>query len=280
MSSAKRFLKRVDWYLENVCPKRNTKIVKLQVADDDGKNSSMIIPCNFGFPAVLCAAKDLKFTGEITIIHEWYIPSFPLKTNYTFRNGKPVSYVSLNDFYTIYGEAFIQNRIPDRSHDYAMYLRKKEDIPVYEDKEICARCKGLCCKNMGCNLTPEDVEKHFGPITEETIIKLLKSGDWAMDWYDYYSNTELGVDYDRGFYLRARNKNDNRAIYPAWWGECKHLTENGCKFDFEHRPTGGKNLKPVESHKCAGKDKYFYATIWLPYRDILQKIFDENYGEL
>lgn len=57
-------------------------------------------------------------------------------------------------------------------------------MKFYENKELCAKCGGKCCKRMGCELFPEDVEKHYGPITEETIFKLLESGNWAVDWYD------------------------------------------------------------------------------------------------
>lgn len=141
-------------------------------------------------------------------------------------------------------------------------------MKFYENKELCAKCGGKCCKHMGCELFPEDVEKHYGSITEETIFKLLESGNWAVDWYDGFRKN--GKFYERGYYMRARNVSEP-AVHPSWGGKCVLLTEAGCRLDFEHRPSGGKALKPGEKNCTRSLNKYDIAEMWFPYREIIYK---------
>ena len=147
----------------------------------------------------------------------------------------------------------------------------------YENKDLCASCGGKCCKRMGCEVFPEDVKEWYGSITEETIKKMIESGDFSIDWYEGYS-----MEYRYGYYIRARNINAP-IVDPSWGGQCSCLTSYGCKFDFSHRPSGGRYLIPKMNENCASKyDKRKVAEMWEPYFHILEKIkveYEVNYSD-
>lgn len=49
---------------------------------------------------------------------------------------------------------------------------------------ICAKCKGICCRNMGCEISPDDVIRWKGEITEQTITELLDTEYISIDWWE------------------------------------------------------------------------------------------------
>ena len=152
-----------------------------------------------------------------------------------------------------------------------------------ECREICRECNGFCCKGMGCEIFPQDVKKWFNTdtITTEMIVKMLQSKYIQLDWWEgdireeFEYPEELLHDYiDRSFYLHMRNKYD-AAVDGSYGGMCRALGKEGCIISWEKRPTGGKALVPVESHKCESEmSKAECCLAWLPYLDILEEVFD------
>lgn len=114
--------------------------------------------------------------------------------------------------------------------------------------ELCQKCKGRCCKRMGCEISPTQIIgiSKTNSIEENTkiILKLLHTGIVSVDWW-------VG-DEDREHYIRMRNKNGN-VIDPSWGGECICLTETGCQLDAHYRPMAGLVLK------CKERDGKFIA---------------------
>lgn len=144
----------------------------------------------------------------------------------------------------------------------------------YENKELCTSCGGKCCKRMGCELFPEDVIKQYGAISKDSIRSLLDTGDFSIDWYGNFSEK-----WYRGFYIRARHIYAPK-VDPSYGGRCVALTDTGCKFDFEHRPSGGKYLIPSVTNCVSNYNKKTIATMWEPYFCILQDIVRELEEEL
>jgi len=54
------------------------------------------------------------------------------------------------------------------------------EIVNNENFSICSKCQGSCCKTMPGINHPDD----FGYSKEKEIERLLKSGFYAIDWYE------------------------------------------------------------------------------------------------
>lgn len=153
------------------------------------------------------------------------------------------------------------------------------------ENPICATCKRCCCAHMGCEISPEDVIRWKGEITQDTITQLLDTGYISLDWWDG-DPRERGVgDCDlypeispvyNGFYLRMRHVNA-LAIDPSFDGVCKALGPTGCLLTWDQRPTGGKMLEPNVDNPGRGCTstwgKQEAAIAWLPYHEILSNVY-------
>ena len=106
------------------------------------------------------------------------------------------------------------------------------------NKNICKSCGGDCCKMQGCILLPFDIE----PFESGNIIKLLEHGDFSIRTF-YEDNMAYS-------YLIAREMNQPAISILLPHTVCAHLTETGCKFSNEERPTGGLLLTPNFPGKC------------------------------
>lgn len=74
-------------------------------------------------------------------------------------------------------------------------------------------------------------------------------------------------------YLRARNLGKPIVDLLSMKTTCASLTEDGCKFDYEHRPFGGKNLIPVDNGICYPEISSFdILNTWKNYQTILSRI--------
>ncbi len=68
--------------------------------------------------------------------------------------------------------------------------------------------------------------------------------------------------------LRARNTNADKIDLISCSRRCRALTDSGCMYSFDERPSGGKYLIPKEERKC-NYDKITLFDIiktWLPYQ--------------
>ena len=134
-------------------------------------------------------------------------------------------------------------------------------IPVFEPTEACAKCKGNCCKHMGCHFSPSDFEE----VTYDALAAEIEKGYISIDWWEGDRNL---------YFLRMRNKKAP-IVDPSWGGECKLLTDKGCPLPFEKRPLGARSLEPSEDGRCISHyGKYDCAKEWLKYDRILQKLVE------
>lgn len=147
-----------------------------------------------------------------------------------------------------------------------------------ENREVCSKCQGKCCKTMGCHYSPRDFEK----ITKETLRDFIKQGFVSIDWWE--GDVLDTYERYRSCYLRIRNRdifNETKLapiVDPSYGGKCMLLTENGCLLKFEDRPMGGRNLIPKskdEKYCQTTYSKKDAAIEWYPYNDILEELIEE-----
>ena len=134
-------------------------------------------------------------------------------------------------------------------------------ILEFEATEVCAICRGRCCKTMGCHYSPRD----FKDLSYEGLKREIEKGRIAIDWW---------VGEEPEYYLRARHIGEP-IVCGSWGGTCVNLTENGCSLSWEERPLGGRALKPGATpfHECED----FYSkedckNEWKPYSDTLERL--------
>lgn len=153
-------------------------------------------------------------------------------------------------------------------------IKKDYDIPELINAKICAECGGRCCKSCGCHFSPDD----FPEISFEYLKKELEKGYISIDLVDgeiIYENTFIYI-------LRIRNYNapivDTKSYFRT---PCVLLTKNGCKLDYEHRPTGGKLLIPKETISTSyGEERHCISKYdiedccyeWKPYQKVLHEL--------
>lgn len=139
----------------------------------------------------------------------------------------------------------------------------------YENKDICKKCGGRCCKKSGCDYFVSDFESMSTSYLEE----FLKQGNASIV-------ALLNVDELNGKYiiepvltLRARNKNRDIVDLVSMKTECMSLTETGCKFDISKRPSGGSTFMPKENGNCEETvSKLEEIKKFLPYQRTLQRL--------
>ena len=162
---------------------------------------------------------------------------------------------------------------------------KEEDTCNYEK---CGSCGGNCCRNMGCHISPTDIN---GDITVETISKLLDTGLVMLDWWE--GDVKDHNEYHRVYYLHMRNiKTDpfklllgisdfdedelQDIVYPSFGGKCILLTDKGCPLEYKHRPKGARLLIPDICFTQEGLyTKEDSCEDWRQYWDILNEVYNK-----
>lgn len=142
------------------------------------------------------------------------------------------------------------------------------DIMELENKEICARCGGTCCKNSGCDYAPED----FDSIKTEYILKILSEGYVSIVSVQHFDIVNGKLVHWPFLYLRARGEGRGAVDLLSFKKRCVALTPTGCRYNFNRRPTGGKNLVPDPNFDC----KPYIPQIeiinrWEPYQSVLAR---------
>jgi len=141
---------------------------------------------------------------------------------------------------------------------------------MYENDKLCSACGGKCCKRQPGAAFPCD----FGqPFDLSKLDKALKSGLWAVDWWEGPLPGYDDGDHPQAFFVRPAIKGaENKLFHASWGGECVFLTDKGCILSPEERPLNCKLTEPKEDgcilHKIEGKDDA--AKAWLPYNDYFQ----------
>lgn len=151
----------------------------------------------------------------------------------------------------------------------------------------CAECKGRCCKEKGCSLSPQDMLRalHREEVTFEEeqseeemvlfrqiLIELLadENGLYAIDYFNEKSGP--------CFYLRMRHKCYTFIGVDAI-GECVALTDEGCELTESDRPKGGRYLESKPQGACVQHyTREQMCEDWAPYRDVLKSIWEEYHA--
>jgi hypothetical protein len=105
----------------------------------------------------------------------------------------------------------------------------------FENKQICGGCGGFCCQHMSCGYTVND----FPEFTAEKLRTEIDKGKIAIT-----RNAE------GKYILKARNKGSKVVTSIFNKGTCAQLTNKGCGYDYDSRPTTATLLKPNPEGKC------------------------------
>ena len=133
--------------------------------------------------------------------------------------------------------------------------------------DICSICKGKCCKQCGCHFSPDDFEE----ITFDFLKEQIYKGYISIDWID----GDIICKPFNIYILRVRNQNAPIVDFGFKRTPCILLTKNGCKIDYNRRPTGGKLLIPSENYSCYstyGMEKCSYE--WEPHQKVLHDLIE------
>lgn len=146
----------------------------------------------------------------------------------------------------------------------------------HENKDICSKCGGRCCKKSGCDYSTENFDK----INAQELYKILEEGKISIVSLVRFEKNKEGKEYISPFlYLRARNKNRPVVDLISMKTTCSQLTETGCAYSFEERPKGGVNLIPSEKKCYPDKDPYSIVSGWEQYQNLLRKIVKRLTGK-
>lgn len=146
----------------------------------------------------------------------------------------------------------------------------------FEDKSICAKCGGYCCKKCGCDYFVSDFES----MKIDYIMNVLNEGRTSIVAFLNFrrlSNDKLIC--EPILALRARNINRDVIDLLSFKTTCASLEEDGCHFDLENRPSGGAALIPGENMTCHNSVNLLDELLkWVPYQKVLGKIVKKYTG--
>lgn len=140
---------------------------------------------------------------------------------------------------------------------------------LFEKKDICSKCKGVCCKKSGCDYSASDFEH----LNTNFLYEKLKEGKISIVSYQDFKQIKGKITSTSFLYLRARNKNRDIVDLLSLKTTCLLLKENGCSYSKDERPSGGLNLIPSEDGLCYPyRDPMEIVQSWEPYQTTLAKL--------
>lgn len=151
--------------------------------------------------------------------------------------------------------------------------RNVEDISENVNSKICSECGGRCCKQCGCFFSPYD----FKEISFEFLKKEIEEKGYISIGYVDPDKSKMTFDV---FILRIRNQ--GKPVVDTSYGrkQCILLTEQGCKLDYKHRPTGGKLLIPSKEGPCISKYTLMdCAKEWQSYQRVIFELMEYFEGK-
>ena len=144
--------------------------------------------------------------------------------------------------------------------------------PIYFNLNMCQQCNGACCKRYAGSYIPDD----FKEISAPYIAELLKSGKYAVDWWE---GDATGGSLSQTYYLRPRHV-DEPAIKGSWGGTCVNFTDGvGCSLIETERPYQCRKLIPNFKYGKADcdtlpedkADKKECAIAWYDYQSAIKE---------
>ena len=143
---------------------------------------------------------------------------------------------------------------------------------INEDLELCSKCGGMCCKKCGCDYGIVD----FTDRTYNGLKESLDKGDKSIVAVLKFNTMKNGCYMiEPTLYIRARNINRDIVDLISMKTRCAQLNENGCSYNYEDRPLGGRNLKPrkLEDGGCFPIiSQLDILSSWIPYQKQLRKL--------
>lgn len=129
------------------------------------------------------------------------------------------------------------------SYDQKLLRILEENKDILVQKDICTKCRGLCCRRCGCSYLPIDFEE----LTLPVVLKKLEEGETSIVCsmcIDSIDDNIKNIKLNPLFYLRVRNRKRPVIDLFSPKARCSVLTENGCKYTLEKRPSLAKALIP------------------------------------
>ena len=116
-----------------------------------------------------------------------------------------------------------------------------------ENREICGKCGGKCCKKSGCDYSTKD----FDDLSINAIYNKLEEGNISIVSFLNFNRLPNGRMTCTPFlYLRARNTGRDIVDLLSFKKQCSMLREDGCTYSVNDRPSGGINLVPSTDGPC------------------------------
>lgn len=137
--------------------------------------------------------------------------------------------------------------------------------------EECAACKGRCCRERGCCLSPEDLFQTIAEdmFSREELLQLLQKED------NLYAIDVANGCREEFYFLRMRHKFQTFVGVDVI-GECVALSDSGCVLPMDKRPKGGRFLKSSPDFHCVQEyTKEEMEADWQAYQAILKDIYVE-----
>lgn len=146
----------------------------------------------------------------------------------------------------------------------------------FENKDLCKKCGGKCCKKSGCDYFVSD----FDVINKSNLVKLLDTGNVSIVAALSFKTLRNGEKIvEPVLYLRARNIDRGVVDLFSLKKTCSMLTDKGCTYTLENRPGGGVNLIPSEDGCRPLKNPLEEIKKWLPYQALLSRLVKRYTGK-
>lgn len=142
------------------------------------------------------------------------------------------------------------------------------NIKNNENLDMCSLCGGICCLKSGCDYDAKD----FKDCSYNTLVKELSKGHISIVCFLKFKEDKS---YEPFLFLRARNVHRDIIDLVSMKTKCSMLGETGCKYDYKHRPEGGRNLIPrknIDDMCMSDRDPKAIVMSWKPYQKTLKRI--------
>lgn len=142
---------------------------------------------------------------------------------------------------------------------------------AYEKPNLCKVCGGKCCLEAPCILDVSDIKD----LTASGIVSEIKRRNLSIQGLNLaYAYEAMDVYSFPYLYLSSRVENGDEVDLLALEGKCANVTDNGCIFDANERPKGGRELIPTKNFRCRYKSKNTILEIiatWKECQDALRE---------
>lgn len=147
-----------------------------------------------------------------------------------------------------------------------------------EDKSICAKCGGKCCKKSGCGYVVSD----FKSLKFNDLKEKLDEGNISIKTVSIakgFNNINQATGIENVLVLKARSFDKDVVDLFSASSRCKMLTDKGCKYNLEERPSLGGLLIPEKNFNCYPNfNQSEVVADWKKHQDVLRKLVKHYTG--